>query len=106
MAGKIALGILGSFLLVGFGYALCREHYKAEIEKQKEQCKVLPFKVARVVHEGDSEAVTATGMTAPFTVLIYESRPVKMTLPGDLGQLGEEIFLPDPRQSSASTTVP
>ena len=97
MAGKIALLIIVGFLLCGFGYSA---------GKLETRSAMLCFKVARVVHEGDNDAVTATGMTAPFTVLVHETRPVKITLPGDIGRLGEEIFLPDPRQSSASTISP
>jgi len=97
MAGKISLIVIAGFLLCGFGYAA---------GKLETRNSMLCFKVARVVHEGDSEAVTATGMTAPFTVLVHEARPVKITLPGDIGQLGEEIFLPDPRQNSESTMIP
>lgn len=97
MAGKIALGILG---LVLFG-AFC---FAAGYFRQREE--LLTFKVARVVPEGDTEGVTLNGMTAPFTVLVHEQRPVKVILPGELGQLGEEIALPDPRQNSESTTFP
>jgi len=105
MAGKISLGILVSFLLVGFGYALCREHYKAEVEKQKEQYKVLPFKVVHVARESDPERVTLSGLKSPFTVLTHETR-VNMNLPGEIGAVGDIVFLPDPRQNSESTMIP
>lgn len=97
MAGKIALGFIAAVLLVGSGFA-------AGYFRQRNA--MLPFKVVRVAREGDSEAVTIDGRSAPFTVLVHESRPIKQTLPGELGQLGEEIFLPDPRYSSESTIFP
>ena len=97
MAGKIALCVIVCFVLCGFGYAA---------GKLEQRDNMLCFKVARVVRKGDTDAVTATGMSAPFTVLVHETRPVKITLAGDIGQLGEEIYLPDPRHNSASTTAP
>jgi len=105
MAGKISLGILVSFLLVGFGYALCRERYKNQVEKEKEQYKVLPFKVVQIAKESEPERATLSGLKSPFTVLVHETR-VNMNLPGEIGAVGDIIFLPDPRQSSASTIDP
>lgn len=105
MAGRISICIFVALALVGFGYALCREHYKAEIEKQKEQFKVLPFKVVQVARESEPERATLSGLKSPFTVLVCEVR-VNMTLPGEMGSVGDIIFLPDPRQSSLSTIDP
>jgi hypothetical protein len=93
MSGRILLVIV-MVLTAGFiGYAAGR------IETREP---MLRFKVARVAYE---DAFTLSGTKAPFTVLTHEVR-VNMTLPGDLGQPGDELFLPDPRYSSASTTCP
>jgi hypothetical protein len=88
MAGKIALGVLVSFLLVGFGYALHREQSR-QIE--------LPFRVKRVVSSDDHEAITIDGMHPPFTVLVYEGPTIQRTVPGEIGQLGDEIWMTPPR---------
>jgi hypothetical protein len=88
MAGKISLSVLVSFLLVGFGYALNREQ-----SRQSE----LPFRVKRVVSSDDHEAVTIGGMNPPFTVLVYEGPTIQRTVPGEIGNLGEVIWMTPPR---------
>jgi len=88
MAGKIALGVLVGFLLVGFGWALHRE---------QERSTELPFKVVRVANETDLDAVTAEGREAPFTVLVYESPQIKRTVPGVIGNVGDEIWMSPPQ---------
>lgn len=87
MAGKIALGFMAAFLLVGFGYALHREQ-----ERQTE----LPFRVKRVVSQRDHEAITIDGMNPPFTVLVHEGKTIQRTVPGEIGQLGDEIWMAPP----------
>lgn len=97
MAGKIALGIILAALLFAFGYNVHKIHHSEELPR-------LPFKVARVVDEGDTRA--ASGMKPPFTVLVYEGPYVQLIVPGDLGPTGREFYLPDPRHNSASTSEP
>jgi hypothetical protein len=89
MAGKIALGILFSFLLVGFGYALHRE---------QERSTELPFSIKRVVDSDDHEAITIDGMNGPFTVLVYEGPTIQRTVPGALGNLGDTIWMSPPSE--------
>jgi hypothetical protein len=96
MAGRIALGFIAAVLLVFFGYAA---------GKLEQRDSMIPFRVVRVVPDSDLEAVTITGMSAPFTVLVCETR-LNVTLPGELGRPGDIVYIPDPRQSSESTTVP
>ena len=88
MAGKISLGVLVSFLLVGFGWALHREQRRSA---------ELPFKVVRIASEHDADAVTADGKEAPFTVLVYESPQIKRTVSGVIGNVGDEIWMTPPQ---------
>lgn len=87
MAGRISLGVLVSFLLVGFGWALHREQRRSA---------ELPFKVVRVASEHDADAVTADGKEAPFTVLVYECPQIKRTVSGVIGNVGDEIWMTPP----------
>lgn len=101
MAGKLSLSIIVAVALFLFGYKVCELKTQQELEKTAPK---LPFKIARVVNDGDTRA--ASGMKPPFTVLVYEGPYVQQILPGELGPIGKEFYLPDPRHSSESTIVP
>lgn len=96
MAGKISLVTLLALASGLFGYAVRETQHKNIM---------LPFRVARVVLESDSEAISIDGLKPPFTVLVYEDH-AQQILPGEIGRLGDQIFLPDPRHSSPSTNCP
>lgn len=96
MAGKISLVTLLALASGLFGYAVRETQHKNTM---------LPFRVARVVSENDSEAISINGLKPPFTVLVYEDH-AQQILPGEIGRLGDQIFLPDPRHNSASTKLP
>jgi hypothetical protein len=87
MAGKIALGILAAFALVGFGYALHREQ-----DRRNE----LPFKVKQIFTEHDTDAIAADGTEPPFTVLVHETQIIQRKLPGVVGKLGDVIWMEPP----------
>lgn len=95
MAGRISLGVLVAFLLAGLGYAAGR------FEKHDA---MLCFKVARVAGEGQTDVSALSGLKAPFTVLTHEVR-LNVTLPGELGRPGDEIYLPDPRGRQTSDHI-
>lgn len=84
MAGKIALCVLASVLLVGFGYALHREQ-----QRQSE----LPFRIRTIITD---ENKTVDGMNAPYTVLVYEGPMVQRTVKGILGNQGEIVWMTPP----------
>lgn len=96
MAGKISLVTL---LVLASGF------FGAAAVKMQQKNTMIPFRVARVVPETDSEAISIHGLKPPFTVLVYEDH-AQQILPGEIGRLGDQIYLPDPRQSSASTKLP
>ena len=96
MAGRIALGIVAAILLVCFGYAA---------GKFEQRDAMIPFKVVQVAKGIDPERVAISGMKTPFTVLVHETR-INATLPGQLGQIGDIVYLPDPRYNSSSTIGP
>jgi hypothetical protein len=96
MAGKIALGLTAAVLLVFFGYAA------GNLEQRDA---MIPFKVVQVAKKLEPERVSISGLKTPFTVLVHETR-INTTLPGEFGQIGDIVYLPDPRQSSESTVVP
>jgi len=85
MAGKIALCLLASVLLVGFGYALHREQ-----QRQLE----LPFKIRTVIT--DNHGKTVDGINAPYTVLVYEGPMFQRTVKGVLGNQGETVWMVPP----------
>lgn len=99
MAGKISLAIIVIVATFGFGYQV---RVLKELESRE---RMLQFRVAQVVLEG-SEQETITGMRPPYTVLVHSGPYVQQALPGQLGNLGDEIYLPDPRYSSESTSSP
>lgn len=96
MAGRIALGIVAAVLLVFFGYAA---------GKFEQRDAMIPFKVVQVAKEIEPERVSISGLKTPFTVLVHETR-INTTLPGEFGQIGDIVYLPDPRHSSSSTIGP
>jgi hypothetical protein len=52
----------------------------------------LPFKILRIIHPSDSDAVSRDGRMAPFTVLVYE-KMIQIKRPGMLGEPGDEILM-------------
>lgn len=93
MAGKIALGLLVAVGLVFFGYSLQR------LERiERELC----FRVVRVVRETDADQSTLSGMKPPFTILVHE-KTIQRILPVSCGNVGDEVWLPDPNYSSFSS---
>lgn len=96
MAGRVSICVVAALLLCAFGYAV------GKLEARKY---LLPFKIVQVARDNDPERIALSGMKPPFTVLVHETR-VNMNLPGEFGQPGDEVWLPDPRYSSSSTSEP
>lgn len=88
MAGRIALCVLASVLLVGFGYALHREQ-----QRQSE----LPFEIRTIITD---ENKTVDGMNAPYTVLVYEGQMFQRTVKGVLGNQGDIVWMTPPENYS------
>lgn len=92
IAALVLLIIAGSF---AFGWSM---HHV------EQQSTLLKFRIVRVVNADDGPE-TLDGTRPPYTVLRHETY-VQKTMPGVVGNVGDEIYHTDPRQKSESTMLP